>query len=157
MAMLTAVLTAQAQGWDVRHEPADDLKGTPERIRYRLEVGGTKVFAFYDTGDFWKVGVGGNGFKPDPTHLNGNQNFVTYARIGFYDGDGRLVESYDGCELEVVDMYRVAQVNENGRRKDNGAYKVAEYLRTQTGYVRLLIPTHFGDGFDLRIPCLGNE
>ena len=35
--------------------------------------------------------------------------------------------------------------------------KIADYLRTQKGLIRILLPTQFGDGFDMRIPCLNND
>ena len=52
--------TAFAQGWEIRTEPGDELKGTSERVRYKWTKGETKVFAFYSTGIEWKVGVARN-------------------------------------------------------------------------------------------------
>ena len=148
--------TAFAQGWETRTEPGDELKGTSERVRYKWTEGETKVFAFYSTGIEWKVGVARNAFKPDPTHLTRNQNPPIYATIGFYDAEGNLLETIKDCELDVKDMYRVAELPVNAK-KSNKATKIADYLRTQKGLIRILLPTQFGDGFDMRIPCLNND
>lgn len=159
VAMMTFVcIVANAQKWEMLHEKADELKGTPERTRYRLSDDEAGIFMFYDTGDFWKVGVNRNAFKIDPTHLNKNKNFIAYATIGLYDADGNLIEAWDNCELEIIDMYRVAQVVEKKQGKNKkGAYRVADYLRDTTGFVRILIPTQLGDGFEMKVPCLNNK
>ena len=73
-----------------------------------------------------------------------------------YDAEGNLLETIKDCELDVKDMYRVAELPVNAK-KSNKATKIADYLRTQKGLIRILLPTQFGDGFDMRIPCLNND
>ena len=83
LVMLLITMAASAQtGWDIKKESADPLKGTIERTRYRWQEGETMVFAFYNPGSEWKVGVGRNGFKGDPRGLTKNQNFMAYAKVG---------------------------------------------------------------------------
>lgn len=154
--IMCSALCANAQKWESRVEQGDELKGTPERVVYKWTEGETKVFAFSSIGIEWKVGVARNAFKPDPTHLTRNQNPPIYGTIGFYDIDGILLESIRDCELDVTDMYRVVMLPSNAK-KSNKATRVTEYLKTKKGYVRILLPTQFGDGFDLKVPCLNNE
>ena len=156
IASLFFTMVANAQRWETRTEAADELKGIPERIRYKWTEGETKVFAFYDSGFEWKVGVARNAFKPDPTHLTRNQNPPIYAIIGFYDEAGNLVEKYEDCELDVTEMYHVASLAPNAKKSNKGIL-VADYLRTQKGFVRILLPTQFGEGFGMKVPCLNNN
>lgn len=153
--LFSFMLPACSQQWDIQHEEMDELKGTEERDCYRLLFDNGNKFAFYSVGKSWKVGVTNDGFKVDPTRLNKNNNFVTYAKIGLYNENGESIAVFDKCELEVVSMYLIAQFQE-GTKKSNGARLVAEYLRTQKGYVRILIPTNIRGDFDVRIPCLNN-
>lgn len=145
-----------AQTWETRTEPGDELKGTVTRIRYKWQPNETEEFAFYSVGNDWKVGVARNAFKVDPTHLNKNNNFVTYATIGFYDINNNLKESWNDCELEVTNMYSVATCPDTSKKKPKGKEAVSNYLRNEKGYVRIIIPTNYGNGFDLKIPCLYN-
>ncbi len=94
----------------------------------------------------WEVGVVRNAFKPDLSHLTRNHNPPIYATIGFYDA-----EEIKDCELDVKDMYRVAELPINA--KNNKSTKTADYLRTQKGSIRILLQTQFGDGFDMIILC----
>lgn len=154
--LFSFMLPACSQQWDIQHEEMDELRGTEERDCYRLVFDDGNNFEFYSTGDSWKVGVSKDMFKINPMRLNKNKNFVTYAKIGFYNEAGENTAIFDKCELEVVSMYLIAQFHEGAKKKSNGARLVAEYLRTQKGYVRILIPTNIRGDFDVRIPCLNN-
>ena len=151
------VISTMAQiGWDVMKESADPLKGTIERTRYRWQEGETKVFAFYNPGTEWKVGVGRNGFKGDPRGLTKNNNFMAYAKVGIYDADGTTIEAWDNFHMELTDMYRVATAMDDSKKQRAANQKIVEHLLTGHGYLRVIIETHFGDGFDMKVPCLSD-
>ena len=152
MAVLTAVLTAQAQ-WDKRHYEADDLLGTPARD-YFVWQDGQKLFVLNGSTNSWYVRLELGGFKIDPTHLNRRNNFVGYATVGLYDEENNLIESFKGCEMEVTDVYRMAA--SEASNKKSGQYGVADYLRQKKGFVRVVMPTLIGETFDLTVPCLNN-
>jgi hypothetical protein len=155
LVMLLSSLIASAQnGWDVKKESADPLKGTVERTRYRWQEGETMVFAFYDVEAEWKVGVGRNGFKPDPHGLTKSNNFITYAKVGIYDNDNNIIEAWDNIHMELTDMYRVATAMSDSKKQRTANQKITEHLRTGHGYIRILMETAFGNGFDLKVPCL---
>ena len=155
MLLQMAVVTVMSQtGWDVKKESADPLKGTVERTRYRWQEGETMVFAFYDVEAEWKVGVGRNGFKPDPHGLTKSNNFITYAKVGIYDNDNNIIEAWDNIHMELTDMYRVATAMSDSKKQRTANQKITEHLRTGHGYIRILIETAFGNGFDLKVPCL---
>lgn len=71
--------------------------------------------------------------KPDPTHLTRNQNPPIYATIGFYDAEGNLLETIKDCELDVKDMYRVAELPVNAK-KSNKATKNSRLSENSKGF-----------------------
>jgi len=154
MMLMSAIIASAQTGWDIKMESADPLKGTIERTRYKWQEGETMVFAFYNPGTEWKVGVGRNTFKPDPRGLTKNNNFLTYATVGIYDADGNIIEAWDNFHMELTDMYRVATAMEDSKKQRVANKKIIEHLLIGHGYVRILMYTHFGNGFDMKIPCL---
>ena len=155
--LLATIMPTMAQtNWDVKKEIADPLKGTVERTRYRWQEGETKVFAFYNPGTEWNVGVGRNAFKSDPRGLTKNNNFMTYAKVGIYDADGSIIEAWDNYHLELTDMYRVATAMDDSKKQRAANQKIVEHLLTGHGFLRIIIETHFGDGFDMKVPCLSD-
>lgn len=155
LVMLLSTLIASAQkGWDVKKESADPLKGIAERTRYKWQEGETMVFAFYNPGTEWKVGVARNGFKGDPRGLTKNNNFMAYAKVGIYDAVGNIIEAWDNFHMELTDGYRVATSMDDSKKQRNANQKITEHLLIGHGYVRILMETHLGNGFDMKIPCL---
>ena len=153
--MLLGVIVASAQtGWDVKKESADSLKGIAERTRYKWQEGETMVFAFYNPGTEWKVGVGRNAFKGDPRGLTKNNNFMAYAKVAIYDADDNIVEAWDNFHMELTDMYRVATSMNDSKKQRTANQKITEHLLTGHGCIRILMETHYGNGFDMKIPCL---
>ena len=150
MIMLLTAMAVSAQEWKKEVHSADELTGIPEVVEYSyscnefsmMVVEGTNGWAIY-----------GPSFKPDHTHVNSSNNFETYATIGFYDTDGKLVEGHRNCKLELTNMYRMALMAAN-KRKNKGQYAVNEYLKNGKGYVRIIIPTIQGPDFDVKIPCM---
>lgn len=157
LVMLLITMAASAQtGWDIKKESADPLKGTIERTRYRWQEGETMVFAFYNPGSEWKVGVGRNGFKGDPRGLTKNQNFMAYAKVGIYDADDNIIEAWDNFHMELTDLYRVATAMNDSKKQRTANQKIIEHLLSGHGYIRILMETHMGNGFDMKIPCLSD-
>jgi hypothetical protein len=154
MMLMSAIIASAQTGWDIKMESADPLKGTIERTRYKWQEGETMVFGFYNPGTEWKVGVGRNTFKPDPRGLTKNNNFLAYATVGIYDADGNIIEAWDNFHMELTDMYRVATAMEDSKKQRVANKKIIEHLLIGHGYVRILMDTHFGNGFDMKIPCL---
>jgi len=153
--MLLGAIVASAQtGWDVKKESADPLKGIAERTRYRWQEGETMVFAFYNPGSEWKVGVGRNGFKGDPRELTKNNNFMAYAKVGIYDANNNILEAWDNFHMELTDMYRVATSMNDSKKQRAANQIITEHLLTGHGYLRILMETQFGNGFDMLVPCL---
>lgn len=153
--MLLGTIIASAQtGWDVKKESADPLKGIVERIRYRWQDRETMVFTFYNPGTVWNVGVVRNGFKPDPRRVTKKDNFMAYARVGIYDADDNIIEAWDNFHMELTDMFRVATSMEDSKKQRTANQKITEHLLTGHGYIRILMETAFGNGFDMKIPCL---
>lgn len=144
-------------GWDIKKESADQLKGTIERTRYRWQEGETMAFAFYNPGSEWKVGVGRNGFKGDPRGLTKNQNFMAYAKVGIYDADDNIIEAWDNFHMELTDLYRVATAMNDSKKQRDANQKIIEHLLSGHGYIRILMETHMGNGFDMKIPCLSDS
>ena len=155
--MLLITMAASAQtGWDIKKESADPLKGTIERTRYRWQEGETMVFAFYNPGSEWKVGVGRNGFKGDTRGLTKNQKFMAYAKVGIYDADDNIIEAWDNFHMELTDLYRVATAMNDSKKQRTANQKIIEHLLSGHGYIRILMETHMGNGFDMKIPCLSD-
>lgn len=155
--MLLCSITISAQnGWDIKNESADPLKGTIERTRYRWQEGETMVFAFYNPGTEWKVGVARNGFKGDPRGLTKNNNFMAYAKVGIYDANGNIIEAWDNFHMELTDMYRVATAMNDSKKQRTANQKIIEHLLSGHGFIRILMETHMGNGFDMKIPCLSD-
>ena len=154
MMLMSAIIASAQTGWDIKMESADPLKGTIERTRYKWQEGETMVFAFYNPGTEWKVGVGRNTFKPDPRGLTKNNNFLAYATVGIYDADGNIIEAWDNFHMELTDMYRVATAMEDSKKQRVANKKIIEHLLIGHGYVRILMETLFGNGFDMKVPCL---
>ena len=149
--MLLVVMTAGAQEWEKKTTEADPMLGTKADVIYEWQNADC-VFSFSENSNSWSVK--GWAFKPDATHLNHRQNFETYAKIGFYNESDELVSMFDKCKLELTDFYNRATSDAN--KKNKGQYAVTEYLKNEKGYVRIIIPTMQGAGFDVSIPCLNN-
>ena len=150
-ALLMVGMTAGAQDWKIKKVEGDVMLGQKESIVYEWrEADG--VFRFSDDSNAWSVS--GAAFKPDATHVNGNQNFETYARIGFYDSSDRLVEMFSDCVLELTNVYQTATSYAKPKKR-KGQYAVTEYLKNGTGYVRIIIPKMTSGNFDISVPCMG--
>ena len=141
-------------GWDVKKESADPLKGIVERTRYKWQEGETMAFAFYDVNSEWKIGIAKNGFKVEPRYLTKNNNVMGYATVGIYDTDGNIIESWENFHMELTDALRVATAMTDSKKQRTANQKITEHLRSGHGYVRILMETVLGNGFDLKVPCL---
>lgn len=153
--MLAFLLVAQsisAQKWEKKIVEADEMKAQTETTMYVCNSS-KYSFVLYESNNAWVVS--GVPFKPDPTHINYRNNFETYAKIGFYDMNDKLIEKWDNCRLELTNFYRTATSDTSKKKK--GQYAVSNYLKTANGYIRIIIPTIQGDEFDVTVPCLKND
>lgn len=159
--LLMSVLMVNAQQWEKTLEKGDELLGTVERIKYKyVDSVNVQAFAFYSDGDYWKIGIGGRVFQPDKRGvvIRKTQNYATYATIGFYDNNNKLISKWDNCLLQLVQGFQVALTAENiWGKTTKGAREVVPYLRNEKGYVRIVVPVVRGKNFDMTIPCLNNE
>ena len=161
IALMLMGLSASAQVWEKTLEEGDQLKGTKDRMKYRIESpDGTQMMMFYGSSDKWKVGIVGNSFKPDKSlHVHSStKNFLIYATIGFYNEDDQLVTKWDNCMMELTNIYRVAETSETlwGKKTTKGCREVVPYLLNEKGYVRIILPTFLGPDFDFKVPCIHN-
>ncbi len=162
IALLLVGMTSHAQTWKKTVVPGDELKGTGPQTWYRYEnKDGTMLMAFHEEDDSWKVGVVRNSFVPDKNvkvHKI-TKNFIIYATIGFYNEHDQLVTKWTNCMMELPNDFRVAQTSVTlwSEKTVKGCREVVPYLLNEKGYVRILLPTYLGDGFDLKVPCLHNN
>lgn len=161
MVVTLVALTAGAQTWERTVEPGDELKGTQEMVKYKMTDSiARQVIAFYQPGDYWKVGIGGNIFQPDKRGVihKGTYNMIAYATIGFYDENDKLVKKWENCMVEVTNGGQVAEASKNVWGKTSkGSRDVVPYIMNERGYVRIIIPTYRGKEFDMKVPCLNNK
>lgn len=154
-------ITANAQNWEKTVEPGDELKGTTDAVKYKMvDSLARQVIAFYQPGDYWKVGIGGNIFQGDKRgriHKN-TLNTITYATIGFYDEQNHLIKKWENCMVELTNGWQVAEASSNiWGKTSKGCRDVVPYIVNERGYVRIIIPTYRGKEFDMKVPCLNNE
>ncbi len=156
-----ACINANAQQWEKTVEKGDELLGTVERIKYKyVDSVNVQAFAFYSDGDYWKIGIGGRVFQPEKRGvvIKKTYNNATYATIGFYDNNNKLISKWDNCLLQLIQGFQVALTAENiWGKTTKGAREVVPYLRNEKGYVRIVVPVVRGKIFDITIPCLNNE
>lgn len=154
-------ITAGAQTWEKTIEPGDELKGTTDAVKYRMADSlSRQVIAFYQPGDYWKVGIGGTIFQPDKRGMvhKKSLNMIGYATIGFYDSENQLIKKWENCMVELTNGMQVAEASSNiWGKTSKGCRDVVPYLMNERGYVRIIIPTVRGKEFDMKIPCLNNE
>lgn len=160
MMLLTVTMNTVAQTWEKSIEPGDELKGTVDREKYRLaDSTALQVMAFYQPGDYWKVGIGGNVFMPDKRGLVHKKtlNMIGYATVGFYDEQNQLIKKWDNCMIELTNNMQVAEASQTiWGKTSKGCRDVVPYLMNERGYVRIIIPTYRGKEFDMTVPCLNN-
>lgn len=153
-------MMAVAQTWEKTFEPGDELKGTADATKYRLADSlSRQVMAFFQPGNYWKVGIGGNVFQPDKRGLvhKNTLNMIGYATIGFYDEQNQLVKKWDNCMVELTNGLQVAEASSNiWGKTSKGCRDVVPYLINERGYVRIIIQTVRGKDFDMKVPCLNN-
>lgn len=158
--MLFTAMTATAQTWEKTIEKGDELKGTIDRDKYKIvDSLARQVMAFYQPGDEWKVGIGGNVFMPDKRGLvhKGSYNMIGYATIGFYDENDQLIKKWENCMIELTQNMQVAEASTNiWGKTSKGCRDVVPYLMNNRGYVRIIIPTYRGKEFDMKVPCINN-
>ena len=158
--MLFTAMTATAQTWEKTMEKGDELKGTIDRDKYKIvDSLARQVMAFYQPGDEWKVGIGGNVFMPDKRGLvhKGSYNMIGYATIGFYDENDQLIKKWENCMIELTQNMQVAEASTNiWGKTSKGCRDVVPYLMNNRGYVRIIIPTYRGKEFDMKVPCINN-
>lgn len=158
--MLMPVM-AGAQTWEKTIEPGDELKGTTDAVKYKLvDSLARQVMAFYQPGDYWKVGIGGNVFQPDKRGLvhKKTYNMIGYATIGFYDEQNNLIKKWDNCMIELTNNLQVAEASKTiWGKTSKGCRDVVPYLMNERGYVRIIIPTYRGKEFDMKVPCLNSQ
>ena len=160
IALMLMGLSASAQVWEKTLEEGDQLKGTRDRAKYRIESpDGNMIMVFYGSSDKWKVGIVNNAFKPDKSNMVRDGNFIIYATIGFYNEDDQLVTKWENCMMELTDIYRVAEASESswGKKTAKGCREVVPYLLNEKGYVRIILPTFRAPEFDFKVPCIHNE
>ena len=157
--VIMMAIGASAQTWERVEVPGDELKGTPNRVKWRINNFETlQSIMFYEGDDQWWVGIGGNIFQPNGQIVKSTQNFATSAIIGLSDEAGNLIAKYEDCLLELTNGMQVAGTVENFFGKTTkGARDVVPYLTNNKGSVRIIIPTARGKEFDLRVPCMNNE
>lgn len=160
-AMMAMTTIATAQTWVKSFEAGDELKGTYDHDKYVLvDSLAQQEMAFYQPGEYWKVGIGGNVFMPDKRGLihKKTYNMITYATIGFYDESNNLIKKWDNCMMELTNNAQVAEASKNiWGKTSKGSKEVVPYLMNNRGYVRIIIPTYRGKEFDFKVPCLNNE
>jgi len=149
IALLLAGMTVSAQEWERKTTEADEMLGTTADTLYEWRNADC-VFTFSKNSNGWSVK--GFGFKPGTTHLSRRNNFLTYARIGFYNENDSVLSIYDNCKLELTEIY--CRATSDASRKKEGQYAVNDYLKNEKGYVRILIPLIRGGLFDVSIPCM---
>lgn len=159
--MAFIAITANAQKWEKIIEPGDELKGTTDAVKYKMvDSVARQVIAFYQPGDYWKVGIGWNIFQPDKRNVihKKSLNAIGYATIGFYDEQNHLVKKWENCMIEITNGMQVAEASSNiWGKTSKGCRDVVPYLVNERGYVRIIIPTVRGKEFDMKVPCLNNE
>jgi len=149
VSLLLLATNVNAQKWEKKIIEADELKGQTEAVMYEW-TNTDCSFIIYEGNNSWILS--GAAFKPDPTHVNHRNNFETFAKVGFYNYDDMLIESWDNCRLELTNFYRTATSGTS--RKKKGQYAVSDYLKNGSGYIRIIIPTIQGDDFDVTVPCI---
>ena len=158
--MLSLSFDAMSQTWEKTIEPADELKGTEEMVKYKMtDSTANQAIAFYQPGDYWKVGVGGKVFQPDKRGMIHKKtlNMVGYATIGFYDEQNNLIKKWENCLIELTNGLQVAEASSNiWGKTSKGCRDVVPYLMNERGFVRIIIPTVRGTEFDMKVPCVNN-
>lgn len=158
--LMLVTVTTKAQTWEKSLEKGDELKGTTDCDKYKMvDSIARQVMAFYQPGDFWKVGIGGNVFMPDKRGVIHKKTYnpITYATIGFYDENGQLIKKWENCMIELTNNMQVAEASKNiWGKTSKGCRDVVPFLMNERGYVRIIIPTYRGKEFDMKVPCINN-
>lgn len=158
MATLLVAVVAGAQEWEKTLEKGDELKGTTDRYKYKMvDSLSLQVIAFYQPGDYWKVGIGRNVFMPDKRGIvhKRTYNQIGYATIGFYDENDHLIKKWENCIIELTNNMQVAEASKNiWGKTSKGCRDVVPFLMNERGYVRIIIPTYMGKEFDMKVPCI---
>lgn len=160
IALMLMGLSASAQVWEKTLEEGDQLKGTRDRMKYRIESpDGNMIMVFYGSSDKWKVGIVNNAFKLDKSLRVRDGNFLCYATIGFYDENDQLTVKWENCEMQLTNVYRVAETSTSfwGKKTAKGCRDVVPYILNEKGYVRIILPTFREPEFDFKVPCIHNE
>jgi len=173
-----AIFPIYGQEWTIEYVPADEMVGTPDGKRYIYQSHDT-IFTFYSFGYEWYLTDGHTLFMPDsrenyirvsgkrfgagqrkmvlPIDVGslGAQNMETIADFGFYDNNGSLWKKDADSRVLLTDSCKIIRLPVEPRLKvKKGAFRVAEYLRKKSGYVRIRIRKTNGDMYDVSVPCL---
>ena len=152
---LFAAMTAGAQTWEKKTEAADIVKETPERIYYLLNVDSVTSVKVYADNDEWYLSTKfhRNGFKITRKMFQTQlMEIQTYATFGFLGPDGNITQP----TLKNIKMTATqrAQVIGSGKYTSKDAAKVADYLKTNEGYVHIIAPLHMGGELNMKIACI---
>lgn len=157
-ALLMSGLTAGAQEWEKKTEPADVVKETPERVYYSINMDSVTTMKVYaDNGEWYlRTRFSHNGFKLKikafQTRIQEIQSFATF---GFLDPSGNISKpTLKNIKMTATER---AQVIGSGRFTGKEALKVSEYLQNEKGYIQIIAPLHMGGELNIKIPCIPDE
>ena len=147
-----------AQTWEKKTEPADVIKGTPERAYYTIDMDSvTSMKVYADNGEWYlRTRFSRNGFKLKMKMFQMQmQELQSVATFGFLDTDGNIARK----TLKNIKMTSTerAQVIGSGRFTGDDAMKVSEYLKSENGFVQIIAPLHMGGEFNMKIPCIPED
>lgn len=150
MLMLTAVLTASAQGrWETIETEADELKGITGGNVYRYTDDNIGSFIVWDWNDPQMRIVSHDGI------FNINSGGWLKILIGIYDAEGKMIEKTDMWLIKEDSRgYTYARTISKGmipagqKKKVNKIFKALQF---GDGYVRIIAPRYNKTDFDLKI------
>lgn len=156
--MLLASMTAGAQRWVKKTEPADVIKGTSERVYYSIDMDSVTTFKMYaDNGEWYlRTRFFRNGFKLKIKAFQRQvQEIQTRATFGFIDNEGNIAQpTLNDVKMTATER---AQVIGFGKFTSNDALEVSNYLKNGRGCVQIIAALHMGGEFNMKIPCIPDE
>ena len=149
IALIPAVLFAGE--WNKQFFEADELLGnTTSYYQYEFQEG---EYAFVFRTD-----------KPDQFYIVGPQFDTFYDRgrsycnvkVGLYDGNGKLVDSFDMCLGARNNLFTVVgtfdcDIMSQPVGQQKKTRKIFNHLRGSNGYVRIVTNTYAHGRYDLRV------
>jgi hypothetical protein len=157
--LMLTLTSGFGQDWQVISQKGDALKGTQDYISYVYynEDAGLVYWSVYD--NYFEITCLKHRFFNYDSRRGYRGNNIVIGLVGFYDESDNLIDKIEdfcfenkGSDGRSDVIYPNKYTTKGGNNRKN-AKKILDYIGTNKGYVRFILPIYGGSDLDFKVKC----